>query len=127
MCDGGDHGLLHVGVRWQPGGRVARQLPPGVQEVLPLVVGLEGLHARLFRQRGDAVLCRPDELAAGLGDHALRHLVVERAAAHPVARLEHAHLVPSLRELARGGEAGEARAHDHHLDPALPALGRLGA
>src|SRR5205823_10035937 len=74
-----------------------------------------------------AVLGRADELAAGLGDHALRHLVIEGAAAHAVARIEYAHLVPSLCELARGGEAGETRAHDRHLHAALPALGRPGA
>jgi hypothetical protein len=77
----------------------------------------------LLRERRDVVLSRSDVLAARLGDHVLGHVVVERAAAHAVARLEHAHLVARHRELARGGQAGQSGADDGHFHAALLARG----
>src|SRR5204863_3471459 len=55
--------------------------------------------------------------------------VVEQPAADAVARLEHAHLLALLRQVAGGGEAGDPRADDHHVHAALLALalGRGGA
>ncbi len=54
----------------------------------------------VLRQREHAVLGRPDELAARLGDVAAPEVVVQHPAADPVARLQHDDAVAVRGQLA---------------------------
>jgi hypothetical protein len=54
-------------------------------------------------------------LAADLHDLAVADRLVESAAADPVARFQHHRCVTGALDLAGGGQAGEACAHDHDI------------
>ena len=88
-------GALHVqqDQRVDPRDRAAVAPQPAavLEHVLALHVGGERLHAELARQRGEAVLGRPDPLGADLHDVAAADVLVEHPAADPVARLHDDH------------------------------------
>ena len=84
-------------------------------DVVAVVEGRELADPELLGEREDVVLGRADEGGAALGDLAAADRAVERPAADPVSGLEHDHRAPRLVEPQRGGEAGEAGAHDDHV------------
>ena len=101
--------------------RVAADAAPVLEQVVALGVRGERLHAELAGERGEPVLRRPDPLAAHLDDLAVADVVVEEAAAHPVAGLDTTtDRAPRAVERAGGGEPGEPRAHDDHVRLASP-------
>ena len=57
----------------------------------------------------------PDDLAAELHEPAVGQLGLLDPAAGAVAGLEHDHVDALRREVARGRQAGQTRAHDHHV------------
>ena len=75
----------------------------------------EALDAELLGQRGEPVLGRPDPLAARLHDLAGADVLVERAPADPVARLEHDHAAAGPLQIAGGHEPGQAGPHDDDI------------
>ena len=119
---------LHARIRREPLGRIQR--PDALDElhVRALVVGGEGLHPRSLCQRDDAVLRRPDERRPEVDHLAARELVVPRAPAHALTRLEHDHRTAGLLERPGGREAGQPGADDRHVGaaPAHPVAGAIG-
>ena len=100
--------------------RVRRELAALVEQVVAVVVGLEGLHPEFAGQLREVILRRPDPLAADLDDLAGvggAQSMVQRPATDAIAGLEHDHRAPGRVELARGREAREAGADDDHIGP----------
>ena len=99
-----------------------------VEEVVAGVVGREGLHAERVGERLDAVLGGADELAAALGDAAVRQVEPDDPAAHAVAGLQDDDRLAGGHQVAGGGEAGQAGADDHDVDRRVDRRrGRAGA
>ena len=96
--------------------RVAPHLAVDLDQVLAVAEGRERLDAELARERREPVLGRPDPLAARLDDLAAADLLVERAPADAVARLEHHHALAGAGQVARGDEAREPGADDDYVD-----------
>ena len=83
-------------------------------QIVAGVIGRERPHADGVGQRHDLILGRSDERRAALGHLTAAEVVVPGPPADSVARLEHDHRVAGARDLAGGGQAGEAGAdHDH--------------
>jgi hypothetical protein len=82
------------------------------EQVVALLVARKRLHAELLGEREHAVLGRADPLAAELHDRAVGERVVEDAATHAIAGLEHEDAAALLLEAAGGGQASEAGPDD---------------
>ena len=82
---------------------------PAVAElgVEPPLVGRVGGDADPLGQGGDAVLGRPDPLAAVVDRGAVGRGQGQGPPADPVARLQHHHLGPGVHQPGRGGQAGQ--------------------
>ena len=83
--------------------------------MLAVVEGRERLDAELGGQGREPVLRRADPLAAGLDHLPVADLLVERAAADALARLEHDRAPPGAAQVARGHEAREPGADDDYV------------
>jgi hypothetical protein len=95
---------------------VAPHLRAGLDQVLAVAEGGERRDAELGRQRREPVLGRADPRAARLEHLAIADLLVERAAADPVARLEHHHAPAGAGEVARRDQARQPGADDDYVD-----------
>jgi hypothetical protein len=90
LRDVGQH--QRVEARHRPG--VPAHASPTLEDLVAGVVGGERGDAELAGQRQDGALLRTGPLAAYLHHLAVSEVGVQRAAAHPPARLEHAHRQP---------------------------------
>ena len=76
----------------------------------------------LLGERGEAVLRRPDPLAADLHDLAVAEVLVQQPAADAIARLEHDHRGAAGQQVAGRHEAREPGADDGHVGLAQCSL-----
>ncbi len=98
------------------GAGVAADAAVELQHVLAVDERRERLDLELRGQFVEAILGRPDPLAADLDDLATADVRVERSPPDAVARLDHDRRRTRPGERPRGGEAGEARADHDHID-----------